>query len=330
MARQTSTSPSEMVLATRVARLYFMSDKSKVEIATELDISRFRVARLLDTARSLGIVRIEIGMPGTLDVALSAELAASYGLRYAFVYDFGEDTDVSLRHRLGEAAGEAIADIATSADVVGVAWARSLFDMARTISGFPSCPLVQMTGALSRTGGEDLLDLVRALTRINGGPSYGFYAPMIVGDVRAAKVIQKHPDVEKAFAMMPKITIAMVGIGAWKKGASSIYDAIEQHDRDAISASGAHAEISGVFIDEEGRPVATSLDNRMIITPGAVLAQIPTVLAVAYGSEKVSAVQAALSGGLVNGLITHASLARSVLAMPRSDARPAVAHAGRS
>ncbi|HEY2043240.1 MAG TPA: sugar-binding domain-containing protein [Jatrophihabitans sp.] len=329
MARQAAASPSEMVLATRVARLYFIDDKSKVEIAEQLDISRFRVARLLESARAMGIVRIEIGMPGTLDVALSAELAAGYGLRYAFVYDFGDDADSSLRHRLGEAAGEAIADIATTSDVVGVAWARSLFDMARSMTGFPSCPLVQMTGALSRTGGEDLLDLVRALTRINGGPSYGFYAPMIVGDERAAKVISSHPDVAKAFAMQREITIAMVGIGAWQKGASSIYDALDEQDRDAISACGAHAEISGVFIDEEGRAIATPLDNRMIVTSERLLAQIPTVLAVAYGSAKVSAVRAALNGGLVNGLITHASLARDVLALPRGDARPAVAHAGR-
>ena len=226
MARALGMGPSEVVLAARVARLHFLDDRSKVDIAAELGISRFRVARLLESARSMGMVRIEIGMPGILDAALSAELAAAFGLRYAFVYDFPDDSDSSLRHRLGEAAGEALADIATPADVIGIAWSRSLSGLARGLTSFPPCPIVQMTGALSRPGGDDLLDVVRAVTRVGGGPSYGFYAPMIVADPQTAQAIRRHPDVAGAAAMAPSITIGMVGIGSWLPGLSSIYDAL--------------------------------------------------------------------------------------------------------
>lgn len=317
-----SLGPSEVVLAARAARLYFLEDKSKVEIAGMLDISRFRVARLLDGARSMGMVRIEIGLPGTLNVALSAELATEFGLRYAFVYDFPDDSDSSLRQRLGEAAGEAISDLAEASDVIGIAWSRSLSGLARSLTSFPACPIVQMTGALSRPGGDDLLDLVRAVTRIGGGPSYGFYAPMIVDDPRTAQVIRRHPDVAAAFAMLASVSIAMVGIGAWAPGLSSIYDAVEVIDRDNVSAAGVHAEVSGIFLDEGGAARHTPLDERMIVTPAAVLTGIPTVLAVAYGTAKSRAVWSALNGGVVNGLITHASLARAVLDMPRSAATP--------
>jgi DNA-binding transcriptional regulator LsrR (DeoR family) len=311
-----SAGPAEVVLAARAARLYFLEDRSKVEIAGLLDISRFRVARLLDTARALGMVRIEIGLPGRLDAALSAELASAFGLRHAFVYNFGDDSDSSLRHRLGEAAGEAIADLAEATDVVGIAWSRSLSSLARSLTGFPACPIVQMTGALSRPGDEDLLDLVRAVTRVGGGPSYGFYAPMIVDDAVTAQVIRRHPDVAAATAMLSSVTIGMVGIGAWQPGLSSIYDALSQPDRDAVSAAGVTAEVSGVFLDEAGNPRQTPLDERMIVTPGSLLTQMPTVLAVAYGTAKCQAVWSALNGGVVNGLITHASLARAVLAVP--------------
>jgi DNA-binding transcriptional regulator LsrR (DeoR family) len=310
--------PAEVVLAARVARLYFLEDHSKVEIAQDLRISRFRVARLLSTARAMGMVRIEIGMPGTLDAALSAELASAFGLRHAFVYEFSDDGDSSLRQRLGEAAGEAIADIATPADVVGIAWSRSLSGMARNLTTFPRCPIVQMTGALARPGGDDLLDLVRSLTRLGGGPSYGYYAPMIVDDARTADAIRRHPDVEAAGRMAPSIGIAMVGIGAWSPGLSSIHDSLTQPERDAVAASGVQAEVSGVFIDSEGRACTTPLDARMIVTSAQTLARIPIVLAVAYGTAKSGAVWSALNGGVVNGLITHSSLARQVLAMPRS------------
>ena len=51
----------------------------------------------------------------------------------------------------------------------------------------------------------------------------------------------------------------------------------------------------------------------MIVTPGPVLASIPNVLAVAYGSAKSSSVLAVLRGKVVNGLVTHTSLARTLL-----------------
>jgi DNA-binding transcriptional regulator LsrR (DeoR family) len=318
MAKLASVGPSELVLAARVARLYFLDDRSKVDIAALLGISRFRVARLLDAARAMGMVRIEIGMPGRLEAALSAELAATFGLRYAFVYDFPDDNDTSLRHRLGEAAGEAIADIATPSDVVGIAWSRSLSGLARGLTSFPPCPIVQMTGALSRPGSDDLLDVVRAVTRVGGGPSYGFYAPMIVADRRTAQAIRRHPDVAGAAAMLGSVTIGMVGIGSWLPGLSSIYDALPEADRELVTAAGVRSEVSGIFLDGDGAECQTPLDERMIIASGSQLRAIPTVLAVAYGTAKAHAVWSALNGGTVNGLITHSSLARSVLAIPRT------------
>ena len=320
MARALGMGPSEVVLAARVARLHFLDDRSKVDIATQLGISRFRVARLLDSARSMGMVRIEIGMPGVLDAALSAELAAAFGLRYAFVYDFPDDSDSSLRHRLGEAAGEALADIATPADVIGIAWSRSLSGLARGLTNFPPCPIVQMTGALSRPGGDDLLEVVRAVTRVGGGPSYGFYAPMIVADPQTAQAIRRHPDVSGAAAMAPSITIGMVGIGSWLPGLSSIFDALSEADRARVSEAGVLSEVSGIFLDSIGGVCQTSLDDRMVVTPGTMVLQMPTVLAVAYGTAKSHAVWSALNGGVVNGLVTHASLARAVLAIPRTEA----------
>jgi DNA-binding transcriptional regulator LsrR (DeoR family) len=73
------------------------------------------------------------------------------------------------------------------------------------------------------------------------------------------------------------------------------------------------AELAGVFIGEDGRPVATPLDSRMIVTPGPVLERIPFVLSVVWGVAKSQAVCAAIRGDMVHGLVTHASLARALL-----------------
>ena len=44
--------PAELVIAASVARRYYMDGLSKTEIADEYGLSRFKIARLLETARS--------------------------------------------------------------------------------------------------------------------------------------------------------------------------------------------------------------------------------------------------------------------------------------
>ncbi len=312
--------PSEVVLAARAAREYYLEGASKVDIADRLGISRFRVARLLEAARESGMVRIEIGLPGgTLDAGLSAELCSVFGLTQAFVFNLPDDDVPALRQRLGEAAGQALMDIITPDDILGMAWARSLSGLTAALTRFPPCPIVQLTGAVPQPDGSDLLDLVRGVARVGGGRAHVFYAPMIVADTETAAVIRRQPDVADALALVPSVTIAMLSIGAWAPGLSSIYDSITPAERDAMADLGVHTDMGGAFFDNSGTPVTTPLDARMIVTPGPVIASIPTVLAVAYGAAKSSAVLAVLRGKIVNGLVTHTSLARALLDEARKE-----------
>jgi len=290
--------PAEAVLAARVARYHYLDGASKTEIADRLGISRFRVARLLDAARRSGMVRIEIGLPGgRLDVGLSAQLCSAFGLEHAFVFDFPDKDEPALRNRLGEAAGQVLMDVIGPEDVLGIAWARSLSSLAAALTRFPPCPIVQLTGAVPPPDGNDLLTLVRSVARIGGGAAHVFYAPMLPADAESAAVIRRQPDVAATFALLPSVTVALLSIGAWGPGLSTIYDALSPAEREALQRQGVHIE----------------LEARTINTPAADLARIPTILAVAYGIAKHDATLAALRGGLISGIITHASLARMLM-----------------
>ena len=314
MAGLSADRPSEVVLAAQVARQFYLEGVSKVDIADQLGISRFRVARLLDSARDAGMVRIEIGLPGgSLDAGLSADLCSAFGLKHAFVFDFPDDDEQALRYRLGEALGEALMDLITPGDVLGMSWSRTMSGLAASLTQIPPCPIVQLTGAVPPPDGRDLLDLVRGVARLGGGTAHVFYAPMILDDAQTAAAIRRQGDIAGAFALVPSVTIAVVAIGAWAPGLSTIYDAVSPVERDALASLGVCAEVAGVFVGQDGRSVATPLDDRMIVTPGPALERIPFVLAVAYGVAKSPAVRAALQGGLIHGLVTHAKLARTLL-----------------
>ena len=313
MASLSADRPSEVVLAARVARQFYLEGVSKVDIADRLGISRFRVARLLDSARESGLVRIEIGLPGgALDAGLSAELCSAFGLRHAFVFNFPED-ESPLRLRIGEEAGQVLMDLITPGDVLGLAWSRTLSGLTAALTQLPPCPIVQLTGAVPPPDGRDLLELVRGVARVGGGTAHVFYAPMLVDDAATATAIRRQGDIAEAFALIPSVTIAVVSIGAWSPGLSTIYDAVTPEERESLTALGVHAELAGVFIGADGAPLANPLDSRMIVTPAPLFTRIPFVLGVAYDAAKSPAVLAAIRGGLVHGLVTHTDLARSLL-----------------
>ena len=89
--------PSQLVLTASVARRYYLDNRSKTELAQEFRISRFKVARLLEAARSSGLVRIDIGWAGVIDVELSVLLQERFCLQHSVVIDVPEGNDAELR-----------------------------------------------------------------------------------------------------------------------------------------------------------------------------------------------------------------------------------------
>jgi DNA-binding transcriptional regulator LsrR (DeoR family) len=308
------TRPAALVLSASVARRYFLDGHSKLEIAEEFGLSRFKVARLLEAARTSGLVRIEIGHKGLIDLDLSARLQSAFGLRHAVVVDTDDDSADSLRKHLGQVAADLLAEITGPDDVLGVAWSRSVGAMARALPRLAAVPVVQLTGAVSMPDGDDSsIDVVRDVARAAGGPAYVFYAPFTLPDAATARALREQREVALAFAQLPRVTTAVMGVGLWAPGQSTLYDTVKEHDRRELRRLGVCAEVSGVFVTREGTPVRTGLSDRMIGIDVEQMRSIPEVVAIAYGTAKTPAVRAALRSGLVGGLVTHSSVAQALL-----------------
>ena len=306
--------PAQLLLTAAVARRYYLEGKSKVEIAGDLALSRFQVARLLDTARASGLVKIEISDPGAIDVDLSVRLQEAYDLQHAVVIDTPETDAAAVRRDLGKAAASLVAEVVMPDDVLGLAWARSVSAMVNALTRLSPVPVVQLTGALARPDIEDSsVDLVRQVGRLSGGPAYYFHAPTIVPDAATASALRRVPELARALERFDSVTRAVVGIGLWAPTESTVYDATDAHVRDELQRRGVCGEIAGVPVDAAGQPVEWGLAERMICVTADQLRAIPEVLGIAYGTRRSPAVKAAIRGGLVDSLVTHADLARSLL-----------------
>jgi DNA-binding transcriptional regulator LsrR (DeoR family) len=313
--------PAHLVLTAAVARRYYLDGRSKVEIAEEFALSRFKVARLLDDARASGLVRIEIGHPGAIDVDLSSQLMAALGLTHCVVTDTPEDDPASLREHLGAACADLLSELVTPDDVLGLSWARSVSAMATALRSLATVPVVQLTGALARPGDDSSIELVREVARVSGGPAYFYYAPMAVPDAATARALRRQPEVAQAFSRIGSVTIALAGVGAWAPEQSTLYDATGEKERAALAEAGVCAEISGVLVDRHGEPLRSGLTDRMIGISAAQMRAIREVIAIVYGTAKVEAVLAAVRGGFVDSLVTHSTLARALIDAVRAEAR---------
>jgi len=309
--------PRELLEIAAVATRYYRDGWSKVDIAEDLKVSRFRVARLLGLAHTLGIVHIDIQVPDAINPDLSAQLARRFGLRQAIVVDTPDEPVEHLRADLGRVAAGLVAEVVNEGDVVGIAWGRTVNAMTDNLADIRRCSIVQMTGALSGSDVTDnAIDLVRRMSQVSGGTAYPIYAPLMLDDPAAAKAFKAQAQVAGAFSWYDKVNVAIIPIGSWDPPSSQLYDSLNESDRQELLASGVRVDTSTVMLDAAGEVVVTPVSERFIGITGEELRRIPEVVAVAGGRDKAEAIAIALGSGFITTLITNASVARQLLEYP--------------
>ena len=185
---ENSRGPAALVLTATVARRYYIEGATKSDIAAELGLSRFKVARLLDEARASGVVRIELDSSGRIDLDLSVRLREAFGLRAlrrgrrpggrrCAAADGARagggragDRDRGARRRARPGLG-------------AVAHADADRDRRRSRAATSS----SSPGRSSLPHDESPVELVRDVARRSAGQAYFYYAPMILPDAATAE-----------------------------------------------------------------------------------------------------------------------------------------------
>lgn len=314
-ARGKPLRPAELVRAAAIARRYYVEGASKIDIADEFGISRFKVARVLDEARSAGLVRIDITVPPEIDAELSDRLRVAFGLREAIVATTVDDSEEWLRRHLGEVAADYLTEVVTEGDVLGMASSRTLNAMTKALTRLPRISVVQLTGVLPGRMEESSVELVRRVAAISRGPAYPVYAPLILSDPAAARDLRRQPQARDAMKRYPELTKAVVAVGSLDPPDSLLFGLLSPPDAQRLSGRGIRTEVCARFMDDQGRAVPDLVDRVIAITDEQ-LRQVPDVIAVAGGMKKVEAIRATLKGEFVTALVTDAQVAAALLRGP--------------
>jgi DNA-binding transcriptional regulator LsrR (DeoR family) len=136
-------------------------------------------------------------------------------------------------------------------------------------------------------------------------------APGIVQSKQTREVYLMDEHVRTAINLLPSITLAFVGIGSLNSYSISVRDEtiLTQADLDEAVANGAVGDIANRFINSNGQPVEAELNGRIIGIDLNHLREIPRVVGVAGGANKIEPIRAALLGKLVDVLITDQATA---------------------
>lgn len=296
-----------------IATAYYLGGQSKVEIARNFAISRFQVAKLLADALESGIVSIHIRDPRTPTTDLDVRLAAALGIDRVRIADWRKDEPVRNADRLGTAAMDEFKNLVRPRTTIGISWSRSLDLASRFLPDLPPCDIVQLAGALDASGSGFLPRVVAQQVENASLRAFPIYAPLVVDEEATALDLKRQPAIAEALERADHLDLAVVAVGAWKPGESTVWERVSDSDRAAGVAAGAVAEISGRLIDADGRLVSTGLDDRTIGVRIDQLIAARQVIAVAHGVGRVDAVIAAARGGLVTCLVLDSELARAVL-----------------
>ncbi len=306
--------PLQRVQAALAARRYYLAQCTKSQIARELGVSRFKVARLIDAAIEQGIVQFVIAEPDDLNTELGEAVRTAYGLKAVLVLDGPDLPTSALTAPLGNLAALLLDETLNDGQILGIAWGRTLAAMTHVLTHLPKVDIVQVAGApLGLEISQNPVELLHRLASLSGGRSFPVYSPMWTEDPLLIERLRQEPSVARAIGKYDSIDVLVLGIGSWTPAESCLCTGFPDTWRHEALAAGVRADVCGTLIDRDGREVHSPLDEFGLTINSRQLRNIPEVIGIGGGMEKAEAIAAALRGQWINVLVTDAGVARHLL-----------------
>lgn len=306
--------PASRAMLHMVAKLHYEADMSQVDIAKKVGVSTATVSRLLQKARAVGIVRIEV-----LDLAspdeIRLELIEALKLKRAAVID----TPASgVLGSLAAPLGNLLKDEGLgTGSVLGIGWGRAIREVLMV--GLPRIPgmlVVPLNGGMQQAAQHfQINEFVRLAAEHVGGTPRFLHAPYLSStDLREAFL--SDPFVRETTGLWDRMDCCIVGIGlphAINPPEASAATLNEQ----ALSAVG---DVIRHYVDIDGRMLTWVGEERMIAASPEQLRRTGLAIGVVATVEKAAGVIGAVRAGMINALVTDTATAQAILDILRAEA----------
>lgn len=305
----------DMQLLYKVADMYYTLNLNLVDIGRRIGIAPMTVSRLLAKAREVGIVQIIVKKPIDNCPNLEQALKKQFGLKNVIVVKISEGMD--LREQITEAGAIYLDQILDENSVLGIGiggTTAALVDhlLERKI---PGLKIFQMLGGFESTEYINSFDILQSISRKLGAEGIYLHAPVYAKDSAKRDLLYEEVfSSPKLKAVLASCTIVVTGAGSVDM--TSIYvkaGVIQPSEMSEIAAMGGVGDILGQFYDAEGRVVNHALNHRVIAVPLDELRNIPEVILISGGENKILAIKAVIQGKLITTLVTDGDSAEALL-----------------
>ena len=309
---------TETDLIYKIASFYFEDNQTQQEIANRMGISRIKVSRLLQQARTDGIVEITLKKPKGNFADIEKRIASMWQLKEVILSAPGAKNKSDFLLQLGKIASEYAQRIIKGNETISLTWGSTLSAFLQNLPGmdFPNLKIVQMLGGLGSP--ESVVhssDLVRRFSDKTGGIGRFLSSPGVVTSLAVKEGLLKDPHIRETLELAEQANLAFVGIGTPASDSMLMSQGtiISRRTLKELKDAGAVGDISLRFFDEQGRIIEHPINDRVIGIEADRMRNIPRVVAIAGGSEKKQAIRGALNSGMIDVLITDYETGKKLL-----------------
>lgn len=298
-------------IITKVAWHYYIENLTQQAIAEKLGISRMRVVKLLDFAKQNGIIQFRIAQNKEKKRLLEKLIFDKYKLEDVFVIPSPKEPS-RMNDVLAQSAATYISDKMIDMPEpiyvnmgYGDTPSRVLNHLARTTE----VPI----SVVSLTGGVRYY-LPNTQSNIFNAKLYLYPSPLMLSDKYVCRALLNEPSVIEISRMTELASFSIIGLGSMDSSATILRNNIlSANDFAYLSMQGAVGDILTHFVDRNGTPIQSMIEERLISTSLFQLKALNNVIGIAGGMHKLDIIKAALVGGYLDVLITDEETAAKLV-----------------
>ena len=295
-------------LATKAAWYYYMEDNTQAQIAEVMGISRAKVIRLLEEARTQGIVQFSFRKNDSQRISAEQLLIDRFGLKDAFVVPTPLDSS-AINQSIAQSAAHYVSDHLREDGYLNIGYG----DTVSRMLGFLAKNREESLNVVSLTGGVSYY-LPTVGTTAYSMRLFLTPSPLVVSSRQVRDALLDEKSLQDVSTMTEYADMSVVGIGAAVEGATVLRNGIlNEGELAVLKMQGAVGDILNHFVDKDGNLIQTEIEDRVISTDLDKLRQLKNVVGIAGGKDKVTAIKAVLNGGYLNVLITDSDTAAELL-----------------
>ena len=316
MASKVDTDKSRLDEAARAGWLYYVAGNTQDEIARKLGVSRQSAQRLVSLAVSERLIKVRLDHPIANCMELGARLKDRFGLRSCEVVPSDPDS-------AGSNIGIALAGAAemerhlksNHPKIIAIGTGRSL---RACIDQLPQmdCPqhqIVSLLGNMTPDGSGSAYNVIINMADRVNARHYPMPLPVFATSAEEREVLQNQKPVHNILLLARQADLTFVGIGNFDDNAPILIDGFLSRDEmRVLRKAGAVGEITSWVYDRHGGIIEGPINDRVASAP--LLPDRPNlVVGIAAGPQKVAAIRGAITGKLINALITDEMTAEQLL-----------------